>query len=82
MTFKEVNIMAYKITDKCISCGACSAAEVNAKTTQYLLEQRGIDARAVDSKGRTVYDLAKLCHRDDTIKVLEDYAEKNSCLIF
>ena len=26
MTFKEVNIMAYKITDKCISCGACSAA--------------------------------------------------------
>ena len=57
------------------------AAEVNAKATQYLLGQRGIDARAVDSKGRTVYDLAKLCHRDDTIKILEDYAEKNSCLI-
>lgn len=27
MIFKEVKIkMAYKITDKCISCGACSSA--------------------------------------------------------
>jgi ferredoxin len=25
MSYKEDNIMAYKITDACISCGACAA---------------------------------------------------------